>query len=75
MPRILQALSFFLFGPKSEIQGRPQTSIIQARPLVGYQWMPGAVLVTGHRRLIEAPVRGARVVTPRMFADSLEESK
>jgi putative PIN family toxin of toxin-antitoxin system len=36
---------------------------------------PGAVLVTGDRRLIEAPTRGARIVTARAFADSLEETK
>jgi uncharacterized protein len=35
----------------------------------------GAVLVTGDRRLIEAPARGARVVTARAFVDSLEETK
>lgn len=32
---------------------------------------PSAVLVTGDRRLIEAPAKGARVLTPRAFVEFL----
>jgi uncharacterized protein len=42
----------------------------------GHLWQildaePNAVLVTGDRRLFEGPGRGARVVSPRSFADRL----
>jgi putative PIN family toxin of toxin-antitoxin system len=33
--------------------------------------VPSAVLVSGDRRLIEKPARGARVLTPRGFAESI----